>query len=186
MMDETSPVSTASLKAPAKRATRRQRVWNLFTTPWFSSLLAQVAMCRVLLASVALLGGAHLLGWSLWPCFFASVTGLPCPGCGMTRSVTALLKGQWDLAMAYHPFSPGFVVMGGLLAWAALVPKTWRDPVIQWVKAVERRTCLPLLFLLCAFIYGLIRMAVPSTNPPIVSPSPVRTWLQERIKERAD
>ncbi|WP_281270200.1 DUF2752 domain-containing protein [Roseimicrobium gellanilyticum] len=121
------------------------------------------------------------MGWSLWPCFFASMTGLPCPGCGMTRATAALLKGQWSLAMKYHLFSPGFLVLAAFLGWAALAPRSWRDPVIRWVKGVERRTCLPLLFLVCAFIYGLIRMAVPSTNPPIVSPSPVRAWLQERF-----
>lgn len=140
-------------------------------------------MCRVLVATVAILGGTHLMGWSLFPCVFASTTGLPCPGCGMTRATAALLKGQWGPAMNYHPFSPGFLAMGALVTWTALTPKHWSDPVARWMKRVEQRTFLPLLFLVCAFIYGLIRMAVPSTNPPIVSPSPVRAWLQERHKE---
>ncbi len=184
MKDETSPASTASLVAPARRATWRQRVWNRFTTPWFSSLLAQVAMCRVLLASVTLLGGAHLFGWSLWPCFFASVTGLPCPGCGMTRSVTCLLNGEWNMAMAFHPFSPGFVALGGLLTWVALVPTAWRKPVIEQVKTVEKRTALPTIFLLSVLIYGLLRMAGLCTSPAIVRPSPVGAWLQERAEAR--
>jgi hypothetical protein len=153
--------------------------------PWFSSLLDQPVMCRVMLATVAVLGGAHLMGWSVWPCVFAATTGLPCPGCGMTRATTALLKGQWGLAMMYHPFSPGFMVMAAFVGWVGLTPKSWCEPVVRLVKSVERRTCLPSLFLVCVFIYGLIRMAVPSTNPPIVGPSPVRAWLQERHKEAA-
>jgi hypothetical protein len=185
-MDEASSAPVTSDPPALPRPSRSRRVWQYLTVPWFSSLLEQTVMCRVMLATVALLGGAHLMGWSLWPCFFAATTGLPCPGCGMTRATAALLKGQWGLAMMYHPFSPGFMVMAAFISWAAFTPKSWRDPVTQWVRTVERRTCLPCLFLVCAFIYGLIRMAVPSTNPPIVSPSPVRPWLQERIKGRAE
>ncbi|WP_343229892.1 DUF2752 domain-containing protein [Roseimicrobium sp. ORNL1] len=180
-MSEAPPGSAVTESSIPERPSWGRRLWRGLTVPWFSSLLEQTAMCRAMLAMVALLGGAHLMGWSIWPCFFANMTGLPCPGCGMTRATAALLKGQWGLAMKHHPFSPGFMVMAAFLAWAALAPKAWRDPVNRWVKAFERRTCLPLLFLVCTFIYGLIRMAVPSTHPLIVSPPPVRTWLQERI-----
>lgn len=182
-MDEASPSTTSTM---GEQRSGLHRLWRAITVPWFSSLLEQTAMSRAMLATVALLGGAHLMGWSLWPCFFANTTGLPCPGCGMTRATAALLKGQWGLALQYHPFSPGFMVMAAFLTWAALAPKAWRDPVNQRVKAFERRTCLPLLFLVCTFIYGLIRMAVPSTHPLIVSPPPVRTWLQERTVKRTE
>jgi hypothetical protein len=183
-MNEASSVPATSVHPAPPQISWRRRVWHWATLPWFSSLLAQPVMCRVLLATVAILGGAHLMGWSLWPCVFASSTGLPCPGCGMTRATAALLQGRWGLAINYHPFSPGFLAMAALVTWTALTPKPWSDPVVRWVKAVESRTLLPLLFLVCAFMYGLIRMAAPSTNPPIVSPAPVRAWLQERINER--
>ena len=32
--------------------------------------------------------------------------GLPCPGCGMTRALAHLAKGEWQGALAAHPFSP--------------------------------------------------------------------------------
>ena len=37
-------------------------------------------------------------------CLFHSLTGLPCPGCGLTRAFSSLLHGQVAAAFAYHPF----------------------------------------------------------------------------------
>ncbi|GEM_PF-1487582 len=39
-------------------------------------------------------------------CGFRRLTGLPCPGCGMTRGISALLKGDWRLAVHFNPFAP--------------------------------------------------------------------------------
>jgi hypothetical protein len=37
------------------------------------------------------------------PCIFKSVTGLPCPGCGLTRASAAVLQRKWELAFYYNP-----------------------------------------------------------------------------------
>jgi hypothetical protein len=37
------------------------------------------------------------------PCIFHALTGYYCPGCGGTRAVNALLRGQLLKAFAYHP-----------------------------------------------------------------------------------
>ena len=39
-------------------------------------------------------------------CLFHHWTGLPCPACGMTRSVCAFMKGQWERAVHFHPLGP--------------------------------------------------------------------------------
>lgn len=36
-------------------------------------------------------------------CPVALLTGTACPGCGMTRAASALLRGDFDLAMRLHP-----------------------------------------------------------------------------------
>ncbi len=37
------------------------------------------------------------------PCMFHSLTGLYCPGCGGTRAVRALLRGDLRMSFQYHP-----------------------------------------------------------------------------------
>lgn len=37
------------------------------------------------------------------PCIFRKITGLYCPGCGATRSIIALLKGNIKASFSYNP-----------------------------------------------------------------------------------
>ncbi len=41
---------------------------------------------------------------------------LPCPGCGMTRALLALARGEWALAMTMHPLAPAVAAQSGA-AW---------------------------------------------------------------------
>lgn len=64
-------------------------------------------------------------GWSVlnikFPCVFKSVTGLWCPGCGGTRSVRALLRGDmWQSFIDYPPVLYGIVVYAEFMVRAFL------------------------------------------------------------------
>jgi hypothetical protein len=54
-------------------------------------------------------------------CLWRRLLGIPCPGCGMTRALAHLAKGEWRAALAVHPLAP--LVAGellfGWLAWGA-------------------------------------------------------------------
>lgn len=63
------------------------------------------------MAAAPLLGVAALIainptdqGTTICP--IALLTGVACPGCGMTRAASALLRGDVDLALTYHPLIP--------------------------------------------------------------------------------
>lgn len=45
-------------------------------------------------------------------CPFALMTGIACPGCGMTRAVGRLVQGDWVGAVAYHPLVSVMIVVG--------------------------------------------------------------------------
>ncbi|HEY0503901.1 MAG TPA: DUF2752 domain-containing protein [Lysobacter sp.] len=42
---------------------------------------------------------------SLWPCVFHAVTGLHCPGCGLTRMLHALVHGDVARAWSMNPLA---------------------------------------------------------------------------------
>ncbi len=44
-------------------------------------------------------------------CYFRNITGMPCPGCGMTRSFLLILQGKFKQAWELHPFAYGWIVL---------------------------------------------------------------------------
>ena len=48
--------------------------------------------------------------WNIPVCVFRLVTGLPCPLCGLTRSVGAALSGQVMTALRFHILGPAVVL----------------------------------------------------------------------------
>jgi Protein of unknown function (DUF2752) len=51
-------------------------------------------------------------------CLVKNTTGLPCPSCGSTRAVVALLQGDWYGAIQWNP-------LGVLIALILLVAPVW-------------------------------------------------------------
>lgn len=54
-------------------------------------------------------------------CPFRRLTGLPCPGCGMTRAAGHLLRGEFREALRDHPLVPLImaIAIGGVLKHTA-------------------------------------------------------------------
>ena len=64
----------------------------------------------------------HLPGHPGLPCPLRTVTGVPCPLCGMTTSVEATLRGDVRAAVAANPFG----VLAVVVAVVLLLRPTWR------------------------------------------------------------
>lgn len=85
-----------------------------------------VSRAATALAVVVLVGAAAAVLYAVDParhmvtppCPYRTVTGLACPGCGLTRCVHALLHGDVRTAFAYNPWI--FVGTPAALAFAAL------------------------------------------------------------------
>ncbi len=57
-----------------------------------------------LLILTLLAAGAYLsASVAGWGCAVRQVTGVPCPGCGLSRALAALLRLDFRAALAYHP-----------------------------------------------------------------------------------
>ncbi len=71
------------------------------------------------------------------PCIFRNVTGLPCPGCGMTRGFTAMSRGQFEAAVRANPLSPAAYVFAiGYVIFSCLRRLT--PGVVGLVRVGER------------------------------------------------
>lgn len=62
-------------------------------------------------------GAALLVACGLPLCPFATLTGIPCPGCGLLRASLSALHGDYSGAVHYHPLAP--------LAWPAGILGSW-------------------------------------------------------------
>jgi Protein of unknown function (DUF2752) len=95
-------------------------------------------------------------------CPFALLTGMACPGCGMTRALSHLIHGDIGVAMTLHPLSPMILVMGlGVWAWY-LLRRSGRVP------PMGHRT-VNLLLLSSAFLLlaTWVVRAATGTLPPV-------------------
>ena len=53
-------------------------------------------------------------------CILSIVTGLPCPGCGMSRALTLLLKGDFAGAWNMNPGIYGFIILSLYIIYALI------------------------------------------------------------------
>ncbi|MEQ6900891.1 DUF2752 domain-containing protein [Nocardioides sp. YIM 152588] len=70
-------------------------------------------------------------------CPFRRLTGLPCPGCGLTRSWVYLVHGWWRESFLAHPFGPiaaGIVVALAVLLAVSRVRRAPAPPVDRWSR----------------------------------------------------
>lgn len=65
-------------------------------------------------------------------CPFAVVSGLPCPGCGITRSLVAMVQGDLQSAWHLHPLGPIFTAIGLGLVTLRLLRFRWRTKLTTY------------------------------------------------------
>jgi len=150
------------------------RCWSYLTAPWLARLLRDVALTRGIVIGVFVLGVAHIFRITILPCPFIALTGLPCPGCGMTRAMDALLHGDWSRAVAFHPYAPFFLVLGIVISFSVFVPAKSREWLATRIEIFERSTALLSIILLTFAIYGLLRLGHCCLNKNYQPFSPTR------------
>lgn len=99
------------------------------------------------LVVLVLLAGGILLAFDpyapgsvLPPCLFHALTGLYCPGCGVTRALHALLHGQVGLALRMNVLAVVAIPAIPIMLWNAARPGT------AWMaKLSDARLWLPVV-----------------------------------------
>ena len=94
------PVKAVSISS---RTTARDTVTRLLPArmdlPVGSYGAPLLALC-VLVGTAMLALSPHSHGPA---CLVRAITGIPCPGCGLTRSLSSIWHGRWLLSFRYHP-----------------------------------------------------------------------------------
>jgi hypothetical protein len=91
----------------------------------------------IVAAAVGVPGGIFLLAWAppgsgvpYPPCWLHALTGLHCPGCGATRCLAALTRGDVLQAAAYNPLL--LLCLPYLLLWGVRAAvRTWRGQSVS-------------------------------------------------------
>lgn len=94
-------------------------------------------------------------------CPFALCTGLACPGCGMTRAASRLIRGDIGGALVFHPVVPLITVtaVGGWL-WFVLVRAGKARPPSR--RLVNRALSVIAIALIGVWIARLLTGTLPA------------------------
>ena len=90
-------------------------------------------------------------------CPMRRMTGIPCPGCGLTRSFCAISHGRFRRAFEYNPF--GYVFYAAALAvllWplaARIFPRLGRR-----LPPARKLALLVPLLVIAMYAYGIVRI----------------------------
>lgn len=123
-----------------------------------AALLAQLALLRALGAATET--AVWFAGRELqWGCAVRQLFGVPCPSCGLTRSVVLTTHGRLSTALALNPAGPLYV-LGMLLLSAALFAVMLRP----LVGARALGDDFPRRLLLSASAYGGLVVAAMLVN----------------------
>jgi hypothetical protein len=103
-------------------------------------------------------GALALAGLPGWLCPMKAATGVPCPGCGLTRAIAALFRGDVSASLRMHAYAPFIVLALLLTGLTLLLPKSSRLAFIARVESFERRTGVTAIALVCLLVYWLARL----------------------------
>jgi uncharacterized protein DUF2752 len=118
-----------------------------------------IALTFVLLASVFYSPSpADANGQYFTLCGFKAVTGLPCPGCGLTHSFCAIGKGDWREALAFNAVGPP-LFLAAILVWLRFlfVLAGVKGPVEVFDRRVNHLKVVR-LFAIALGLFGIVRI----------------------------
>jgi hypothetical protein len=96
-------------------------------------------------------------------CAFHAATGLPCPGCGLTRAFVAISHGRFHQAWGLHPFA--FPLYAVCLAGLASPWGLRRFPALSRPRTLRLARWSAVAFLVAMMAFGTWRMVLVLHHP---------------------
>jgi len=94
-------------------------------------------------------------------CTVHELTGLPCPGCGLTGACLHLLHGEWRSALALHPFAPVFLLAMAAVLLGAILPAKPRRNLAARIAYAETHHGLAVWLAGTLLVYWIFRLIFP-------------------------
>jgi hypothetical protein len=139
--------------AERNRLTKSGKIWRFGT----------IGCSCTLLAAIPLYASSDRWGWL--GCPIRKLVGIPCPSCGMTRSLISLVRGDWLAALQYHAFGP-FLFAGLILLGIHATMELVRDRPLRtfYTSLFDNRKLQLFLLLLFAIYYSLRLVNIIPSN----------------------
>jgi hypothetical protein len=125
--------------------------------PVLAPLLSNRPMCNAIAGVAAVHMTLVATGLPSWQCPMRYGLGVPCPGCGLSRAVKALVSGHVEQAIAIHAFAPVALGVLLLISYTVLGRRSQKNQIIQQVRRLEK-TGISTLLAGAFILYWLIRL----------------------------
>lgn len=129
---------------------------------WYQPIFSSVLDNRTEVAAIVGFGvvhiGMNLAGLPFWSCPILAATGIPCPGCGLTRATMQLLHGDLYSSLKTHAFAPIFLVALAIMMAVLVLPKSLNSKIISFVRRLETQNGLTSWGFSLLMLYWAIRL----------------------------
>ena len=124
-------------------------IFTVLTVDWFWSLCIVIGAIVIPAPS---LGASTVLGLPKL-CLFRNITGIACPGCGMTRSLIATGHLHFVDAVMFHPLGPPVLLLLMSYCAAHLMKLGFRKGQLQTIPRL-----VPIVMTACFVIVWVARL----------------------------
>ncbi|MBP5182167.1 MAG: DUF2752 domain-containing protein [Lentisphaeria bacterium] len=137
-------------------------------------------------------GILYLLTGEVWLCLFHFYTGLPCPGCGLTRAFLALLRGDLRASFQFHPLLLPvlftlFTALAGSIAQTKEKAGRPSGKVLSFFGALHKKKGFYLFVFSLMILLYLVRMILffpAGPEPMVFEKSSLPGILYDLVKRR--
>ncbi|MCC7391607.1 DUF2752 domain-containing protein [Candidatus Sumerlaeota bacterium] len=168
-MSQAESLAEASPAPPAETPTMRQRIVAFVHggSNGFSLGLTNRWTCLIMLAGLMAAILLPSTGLGIPMCYMKSTTGIPCPGCGLTRSVTSVFHGHLPLAFQYNPFGLFVGALFALLGPLFFLPNRLRLRLQAFLKPHDPVLFGTSMLVLALFVvFGVVRIFLVEFRAP--------------------
>jgi hypothetical protein len=121
---------------------------------WLGKMTVWVAWLGLLAAAIS---PPHGTGFTV--CWLKAATGLSCPGCGLTRSLSCGLRGMFAESWHYHPLGLPILLLFLIAASSSLLPAAGQARLAAYMRTHSLFfNSAYVLFVISFLAFGFSRM----------------------------